>query len=107
MRSPPYSELEKLLAQKGFELSEPYFVSREIHRPFRRGDDEVDCFSDGGSSDVAFRVRGHSLIVSHLSHSVLATLIRDHPEILRGAFEHLISAESEAMNRAHSARSQS
>jgi hypothetical protein len=104
MQPPHRSELERLLEEIGFEPMERYFVSREIHNPFRREGDVVDCFSDGGSTDVAFRIQGHSTIVSHLSHPTLAALIRKHPEILRGEFHRLIAAENEARTQAKTSR---
>ena len=93
-------ELERFLEGLGFKPQETYFAGREIHHPFRRGGDEVDCFSDGGSTDVAFRIQGRLTIVSHLSEPTIVALIRNHPEILQGEFQALIAAENASITQA-------
>ena len=100
-------ELEELLEELGFRPQETHFAGREIHHPFRRDSDEVDCFSDGGSTDVAFRVKGKSMIVSYVSNAAIAALSRNHPEILNGEFQALIVAESAAKSRARANQAQS
>src|SRR5215210_2375487 len=107
MSRPHRLELEGLLEELGFKPQETYFAGREIHHPFRRGGDEVDCFSDGGSNDVAFRIQGRLTIVSQLSNPTIAALIRNHPEILRGEFQALIAAEDTAMTQAKAERATS
>jgi hypothetical protein len=89
--------LRFLIDELGFSEPRRYFVSRDSHSTYTRGEDEVDVVWDGAPTPiVAVRVSGRAAVTWHLSPATIAEIFRTHPETLRGEFGALIEADARA-----------